>query len=684
MRFTLVDRLHHHALARPDATAFRFLDDSTVAPQDMTYAQLWRGAAGVARHLSSRAAPGSRIMLFFPPGLDYITAFYGCLLAGMVAVPLYPPRRNMKSDRIVNVARSCEASVALTTVAEVDTVQAAWDQQNDSQLPLTLYATDSIIPSDRVPSRCLPSAPDGIAFLQYTSGSTGMPKGVIVTHANIVANARHLTDMVPTDESDVFVNWVPPFHDLGLVMGMLVPVLLGALSVLMAPASFVRDPARWLHAISRYRGTRGGAPNFAYDLCVDKVSDADLALLDLSSWRVAYNCAEPVRADTLERFSARFAACGFRPESFFPSYGMAEATLAMTGLGVDALPRLINVERAALAEMRVRLLPDGDPAGIRLVGCGNASARHEVRVVDARSGIEAGPGQVGEIWFSGPSVAAGYWEMDAQSQSAFGNVLAGHMEADARFLRTGDLGVQVDGQVFIVGRMKDLIILRGRNYYPQDIEVSTARAHVAVRSGHVAAFSSEVNGRETLVIVAELEREHFRSVDMDEVIAAILQRVTREHAIAPERVVLLRPYRIPMTSSGKIQRSQTRAMLADGSLDTLAQSAAPARAAQRQPATATEQALARIWSAVLKQNPIGADDNFFEIGGDSLAAVEIAAQVGREFPQVAIDTADMFDYPTIGALAGWLDLAVLHAAAKAAVPAASATAFATPLKTIAI
>ncbi len=674
MSFTIVDRLHQHATSHPDGTAFRFLADAERAPQTLTYAQLWREAAEVAHLLSGLAAPGSRVMLLFPPGLAYIKAFYGCLLAGMVAVPLYPPRRNVKSDRIIKVAESCQARIALTTVSELATVQAAWDEQNGNGLALTLHAIDASHAMPAVDARaqqaglapCRSTDPAAVAFLQYTSGSTGTPKGVIVTHANIVANAQLLTSMAPTGPDDVFVNWVPAFHDLGLVMGVLVPVLLGAPSVLMAPASFVRDPVLWLRAISAYRGTRCGAPNFAYDLCVDQIADADLAALDLSSWRVAYNAAEPVRADTLARFSARFAACGFRPQTFFPSYGMAEATLAISGPAVDALPRVLNVERQALAEMRVCPLAQHDPAGTELVGCGAAPAPHAVRIVDPNSARTVAPGQVGEIWFSGPSVSPGYWGLDALSRATFGNALADQPDDTRRYLRTGDLGVQSEGELFIVGRMKDLIILRGRNYYPQDIELAAARAHPAVRAGHVAAFAVDDGGRERLVVVAELERTQFRSVDTQQVIGAIRQQVGRLFGLAPERVVLLRPYKMPMTSSGKIQRRQTRAMLVDDTLDTLAQSAPQQDAPVRAPATATEAALAAIWSAVLGRGPVGTDQNFFELGGDSLAAVEIAAQVERAFPDVALDPAHMHDYPTVETLARWLTLALAHAAIKAA------------------
>lgn len=676
MSLTIVDRLREHARSRPDATAFRFLSDLDQAPQQLSYAQLLEQAQQVARFLAGAAAPGSRVMLFFPPGLDYIKAFYGCLLAGMVAVPLYPPRRNVKSDRIINVARSCNAQLALTTAAELPVVQAAWDEQNLAALPLQLHASDALAPAAAAPSLPQPAAADP-AFLQYTSGSTGMPKGVIVTHANIVANGELLTSLSPTGTEGVFVNWVPAFHDLGLVTGVLVPVLLGAESVLMAPASFVRDPALWLKAISRYRGTRCGAPNFAFDLCVDKIADADLEGVDLSCWEVAYNAAEPVRADTLERFSARFAQWGFKPQAHFPSYGMAEATLAICG-SPDRLPVIRTVERDALADLRLLPLPEGHPAGIRIVGCGHSPASHSVRVVDPASATVVADGKVGEIWFAGPSVSPGYWDLEQLSAETFGNTIAGDPAA-RRYLRTGDLGCQLDGDLFIVGRMKDLIILRGRNYYPQDIEATAAAAHPAVRRGCVAAFSHDEGERAALVVVAELERAHFRSVDADAVIAAIRQGVARAHDIAVARVVLLRPYKIPMTSSGKIQRRQTRSMLADGSLETLAESAAEDGGPVLAPRTDTEQALAAMWCQVLARSPIGVDQNFFDLGGDSLAAVEIAALMGKRYPALELDPSQLLDHPTIETLARWVELAHSHAAAATAAAAPRA-----PMKTIAI
>ncbi|MBY0572662.1 MAG: AMP-binding protein, partial [Undibacterium sp.] len=383
--FTIIDHLHEHVRTKPDALAFCFLSDLEAVPQDLSYSQLLADATAVADFLKSRAEVGSRIMLFFPPGLAYLRAFYGCLLAGMVAVPLYPPRRNVKSDRIINVAQSCEAVIALTTESELANVQAAWLEQNTLGLSLTFHASDKISNDHIEPALAatsasvLPSA-DAPAFLQYTSGSTGTPKGVIVTHANILANSHHLMAISSACAGDVFVNWVPAFHDLGLVTAVLLPVVLGNTTVLMAPASFVRDPAMWLKAISRYKGSLCGAPNFAFDLCTDKIDDVDLEGLDLSSWRVAYNAAEPVRADTLQRFSQRFAAVGFRPEAFFPSYGLAETTLAISGSDWDALPTVLTVDKQALGERRIARLSDGDAAGTQLVACGTTPAPHALRI----------------------------------------------------------------------------------------------------------------------------------------------------------------------------------------------------------------------------------------------------------------------------------------------------------------
>ena len=667
MSTTIIDRMREHAHARPDTVAFRFLNDLAAAPQELSYRALWDEAAAIAHYLRAAAPAGSRIMLFFPPGMAYIRAFYGCLLAGMVAVPLYPPRRNVKSDRIIRVAQSCQSVLALTTESELAAVQAAWDEQNTEGLALRFQAVDAIaaVPG-QAPLEPPARDPNVPAFLQYTSGSTGTPKGVIVTHDNIAANARHLSQMSSGGPDDIFVNWLPLFHDLGLVTAVLWPVWMGTTSVLMAPAAFVRDPAIWLKAISRYRGTMAGAPNFAFELCATKIADADLAGLDLSSLRIAYNAAEPVRAATLDKFSARFAACGFRAEAFYPSYGMAEATVFISGGDAAALPIVHTVDQRALAAGRVQMVAAGHPDATRIVACGAATAPHDVRVVDPETGREQADGQVGEIWFAGPSVSPGYWQLEEISSTTFGQRIAGSDSA-YRYLRTGDLGVMLDGQVYVTGRSKDLIILHGRNYYPQDIEASAVAAHPALRAGYVAAFSLDGAAGEQLAVVAELEREHFRSADPEQVVAAIRRQVMHDHEVAVGRVVLLRPYKIPMTSSGKIQRRQTRAMLLDGTLELLAESEqAPQAGAGEAAATPTEAALAAIVRQALSLQAIGVADNFLALGADSLAIAEAAGLARQHYPQLAIQQNDFFERPTVRALAQWIDLQLAHQASRRA------------------
>jgi acyl-CoA synthetase (AMP-forming)/AMP-acid ligase II/acyl carrier protein len=657
-----------HAGAKPDAVAFRFLGDLEQVAQELTYAQLLQDAEAIAAFLSSIAEQGSRVMLFFPPGLAYVKAFYGCLLAGMVAVPLYPPRRNVKSDRIIKVAQSCQSTIALTTQGELGAVQAAWNQQNSLGLKLVFHATDDIGPAG-TPGFAAPALDlDAPAFLQYTSGSTGVPKGVIITHRNIIANMRHLSLMSRGDASEVFVNWVPLFHDLGLVTAILWPVYLGAPSILMAPATFVRSPVQWLKAITRYRGTMCGAPNFAFDLCVEKIPASELAAIDLRSWRVAYNSAEPVKAATLHAFARHFAPCGFKSEAFYPCYGMAEATVFIAGGDSDAQPAVVTVDRNKLADFRLEPVEDKDPAATRIVGCGTAFAPHDVKIVDPENGTEVSAGGVGEIWFSGPSVSPGYWNLDEISAETFGQRIVGSASENT-YLRTGDLGAMWQGELFVTGRMKDLIILRGRNYYPQDIEASTAGAHEAIRAGCCAAFSLVEDGDERLVVVAEIEREYFRALDADAVTSAIRRRIFADHEVNADRVVLLKPYRIPVTSSGKIQRRQTRQMLLDGELEIVAQAAPASVKDVVAPRSDIEAMLCEVWRSVLKRDRLGVSDNFFDLGGDSLAAVNVLAELQKHFPDVELDITQLLEFPTVEQLAGFLELKVAHARSRTATSA---------------
>jgi len=659
MNSTIIGKLCHHARNVPSAVAFRYLQDGNSLYQELTYRDLLESAAAVAELLKSVADPGSRIMLFFPPGLAYVKAFYGCLLADMVAVPLYPPRRNTKSDRILNVAQSCESVIALTTDSELANVQASWQEQNNAGIPLSFYATDSL-PAVHEVMNCPVADMSATAFLQYTSGSTGAPKGVIITHENIIANLTHLSLMTGASQKDVFVNWVPMFHDLGLVSAILWPVFLAASSVLMAPATFVRTPIIWLEAISRFHGSVGGAPNFAYDLCSQKIPEADLQKLDLSSWRVAYNAAEPVRAETIITFTDRFTVCGFKAETFYPSYGMAETTVFISGGNPTAKPILATVNKKSIAAQKFETVEEDDVMATRMVACGTALTPHDVRVVDPVTCREMSDGNIGEIWFAGPSVSPGYWGLEELSKTTFGQRIADQDYNIYRYLRTGDLGVMWGGEVFITGRMKDLIILRGKNYYPQDIEYSASAAHVALQQGHCAAFSIDEDNVERLVIVAELKREYFRTIDAAEVISLIRQRIMLDHEVNVDCLVLVKPHKIPMTSSGKIQRKKTRQLYLEQQLDVIAQANMECETCYTGPRSETERVLGRIWCSILKRDRVGVFDNFFDIGGNSLNALEITAEVHRRFNLITIDTELILEFPTIAKLAQILDIKMAH------------------------
>ncbi len=670
MSLTIVARLFAHAQSIPNAVAFRYLQDLESPPQELSYKSLWQEAAAIADFLRSVAAPGSRVMLFFPPGMAYIKAFYGCLLARMIAVPLYPPRRNVKSDRIINVAQSCQSTVALTTQSELASVQASWGEQNTFRLPLCFYATDEIDGASQSVIFCTDIELAAPAFLQYTSGSTGTPKGVIITHNNIMANVKHLSLMAGGNQEDIFVNWLPLFHDLGLITAVLWPVYLGASSTLMAPATFVRNPIVWLKAISRYRGSVCGSPNFAYDLCTNKIADADLLALDLSSWRVAYNAAEPVRAETLNKFTARFSACGFHAQAFYPGYGMAEATVFITGGVSSEKPTQLNVNKRMIAEHKLELVDEADDMAIRIVACGTALPPHDVRIVNPDTGCELASGSIGEIWFAGPSVSPGYWGLLELSNATFNQKIVNQNTNQNLYLKTGDLGVMWGNELFVTGRIKDLIILRGRNYYPQDIEDSATSAHMALRRGYCAAFSVLENNIELLVVVAEVEREHFRTINVDEIVSAIRQRVVLDYEVNVDQVVLLKPYKIPVTSSGKIQRRQTRQLLLSQELDVIAQSGFMNKTELEfkdsyvAPGSEAERLLYGIWCAVLERDHISITDNFYDIGGSSLSALEISAEVRKQFPAMDMNVEQMLDFPTIAKLAQFLEIKIAHAKSK--------------------
>ena len=579
---TIVDLLRQRSAYRPHDRAFTFLVDGEQEELNITYAELDRKARALGAWLQASGMTGKRVLLLFPSGLDFIAAFMGCLYGGAIAVPAYPPRKNRSVERIEAIAADADASVALTTrdvLDRFDGLRAA-----APSLGKILWKVDAELEPDWAERWERPEI-DGetLAFLQYTSGSTGTPKGVMLSHANLLHNSLRIMQAFEITRSQSGVFWLPSFHDMGLIGGILVPLYGGKFNVLMSPVAFLQKPLRWLQAISKYRATISGGPNFAYELCVRKITPEQRRGLDLSSWSLAFNGAEPVRAETIEAFAEAFAPCGFRREAFFPCYGLAESTLMVTG-GMKFEPPVIRTFDAGSLETGTATARSGFAPGTRrLVGSGRELDGQDVRIVDPHTNEALPPGMVGEIWVSGPSVAQGYWNRSDETHATFGAMLARPDSGSEKqslkawqpnpgpYLRTGDLGFFDNGELFVTGRLKDLIIIRGRNHYPQDIELTVETASPLIRAGSVAAFSVDVEGRERVVVVAELERGKRESDELAEGFDGIRRKLAIEHEIALEGIVLVRPNSIPKTSSGKIQRHACKRQFLDGTLEVVEQ-----------------------------------------------------------------------------------------------------------------
>ena len=564
---TVAEMLRRRAEARPDSVAHVFLGDGERESARLTYAQLDARASAVAASLARMGATGERVLLLFPPGLEFISAFFGCLYARAIAVPAYlpegpDPERGLL--RLAAIARDCGATHALTTGAVAEMARAV--AQGIPELAGVRWTAVDGEEMAAGGERWDPPLEGGLAFLQYTSGSTRTPAGVRVTHANLLHNLSYGNHVERNDAESVSVSWLPVHHDMGLIEGTLLPVYGGYPAYLMAPASFLQRPARWLNAVTRYRATNSGGPNFAYELCVRKVTGEAREALDLSSWRTAYNGSEPVRAETLERFHAAFSPRGFRQRAFHPVYGLAEATLIVSGVRAAAAPKVLELDARALERGEVRC---GEPApgvpSARLVGAGVTACGVEVRIADPETREEQPTGRVGEIWLRSASVADGYWERQEETAQVFQARLA---DGDGPFLRTGDLGFVHEGEVFVAGRLKDLVIVRGRNHFPQDIERTVEAVHPAIRPGCLAAFAISRGGEEQLAVVAEVNVARLEG-DLEALGAAIRTAVAAEHGVMPGALYLVPPHTVHKTSSGKIARRACREALKREAFDVL-------------------------------------------------------------------------------------------------------------------
>ncbi len=575
MYSTVVDVLLHRAATQPTQTAYTFLADGENESDSCTYQELDIQARAIAARLLTKVKSGDRALLVYPytAGLEFIAAFMGCLYAGVIAVTDYP-RQHIKSlsqysDRIVN----SQAAIALTTQEFADRVKNQLFANPGMAMKLQAMPW---IASDRINLATAASIwqqphidPDTLAFLQYTSGSTGNPKGVMVTHGNVLHNSEVIYQSFGHHDQTKILMWLPMFHDMGLIGGVMQPLYAGTPAVLMSPIALAQKPFLWLQALDRYQITTSGGPNFAYDLLCQKITPEQIASLDLSHWEVAFTGAEPVRAETLIKFAELYKPCGFKKEAFYPCYGMAEGTLFITGGNAQDYPKIAYLDKKALTEDQVVAIEPEEANAKAVVSCGYSWLGDKVIIVDPQSLTECEADHVGEIWATGAGIGKGYWQQTEQTEYTFNAYLSDTQEGP--FLRTGDLGFIRDGELYITGRIKDMMILWGRNHYPQHIEETVESCHPALRTNHGAAFSIEVNGEEQLIIAHEINRTDLRGLNIEEVIGAIRQSVGEQNLANVFAVALLKTGSIPKTSSGKIQRRACWGQFLDGSLNLVGQ-----------------------------------------------------------------------------------------------------------------
>lgn len=593
MPTTLIELLRRRAVLQPDHCVYSFLpDDATATESHFTHAELDKRARAIGAELQAMGAGGERVLLLYPPGLNYIAAFFGCLYAGAIAVPIYPPRPKRDVRRLQAVVADAQATVALTTTALLAKLEPCLTAAADL-LQVRWLATDTL-PDEGAAQWHEPQVNgQTIAFLQYTSGSTAQPRAVVLKHETVLGNAALIQQCFETSPQSHGVFWLPFYHDMGLLGGLLQPLYCGGRSTLLSPLAFLQRPLRWLETISRTGADISGGPNFAYDLCVRKITAAERATLDLSSWRLAFNGAEPIRAETLARFTATFAACGFRGESFYPCYGLAEATLIVTGGTRAAAPVVGSFDAEALERNEVQTVTATTGEGRNLVSSGRIRTGQNVVIVDLASRKQAGPGQVGEVWVAGPSVAGGYWNRSEETLATFDAHLSD--TGAGPFLRTGDLGFLDHEELFVTGRIKDLIIIRGRNYQPHDIELTVEQVSAALRPGGCAAFSIAADGVEQLAIVAETERQ-YRQLDLTSLMDQIRLAVGEHHELQVQALALVKPGVVPRTTSGKLQRQACRKKFLANELEVIsrwepnASHAAIASAASRVESASSEPA----------------------------------------------------------------------------------------------
>ena len=535
--------MEYWASQTPHKTAFTFLKGGK-EEEKLTFEEIFLSAKRVAGIINRYAKPGDRVLINDHPGLNYIRSFFGCLLSGVIAVPVYPPRFNQKLERLHGIISSCSPTLAISSQSVRDDIQTRF--KFDPLLTKLRWITDLEEESTFLPS---PLSSNDIALLQYTSGSTSLPKGVMITHKNIMANLEAITHLMEVTSDDINVSWLPPYHDMGLIGSILETFYAGVHSVLMSPFSFIQRPLRWPLAVDKYKATITGGPSFAFHLLTERINQKQMEEIDLSSLSLIYCGAEPVRQPVLDRFADHFAPCKIDKKALVACYGLAEATLIVSSTPRKTPLSSLKIQANNFEFHKKAVTSENNTQSKNLVSCGRIPPKHEVKIVDPDTSQEMREGEVGEIWFRGPSVALGYWNLKGQSSSTFHGKIRGET-----YMRTGDFGLLHQGDLYVTGRIKEVMILKGRNLYPQDIEQTVAVSHNALRSTTCAAFSIEEKEEEKLVIIQEVDRRQGRELSYREIFSAIKEKIVESHGITPHAISLVKTNSIPVTSSGKIQR----------------------------------------------------------------------------------------------------------------------------------
>ena len=639
---------------KPQELAYAVVLDTLELESQLTYGELERRVRSLAGHLAQRVRPEARVLLLYPPGLDVVCAFWACICAGLVPVPAPAPdpvRRKHSLPRLRAIIEDAQVSLVLTT-SGIEAVSSELSIAKDGR-EIEWLATDRSY--DHADVVELPRLKEtSLAYLQYTSGSTATPRGVMVSHGNVLSHCKALSLAGGVSDGSRSLCWLPYFHDYGLLHGIIAPFYAGIPAYLMSPITFLRRPLRWLEAVSRYSITHSGGPNFSYDSCLRAARQQPEWQADLSMWTVASCGAEPIHADTVEQFVETFGPRGFRRTSFAPAYGLAEATLLVTMKQTGAEPTFLTVEAEALADSMVKESSASERGTRTLVGCGEPLEDTRVLIVNPRTQIACQAGEVGEVWLAGAGIAAGYWERPEESDATFKATVAGSGEGP--YLRTGDLGFIHRGELFLTGRLKDLIIVRGRNYYPHDLEWTAEQAHPGLRRGCGAAFSIESETGERVVLVYEIEKKLPES-DMAAVMSCIRRAMAEEYELEVYNVVLVKSGTISRTSSGKIQRHACRADFESGQLTVVGTSTLGTIKEEQNvgvvgetPLTQDEKKLADIWQEVLGGPEPKRHENFFSLGGNSLLAAQVVARLLDIF-HIEFPLSVVFEYPTLSALA---------------------------------